>query len=474
MNICVLSGSPSGENSITLQTVIYLQKLFPGDEWEVLHVGRKIKNYEKSFEDARAALETADMILFCYPVYTFLAPSQLQRFIELMKYETACGRLNVSGKMAVQITTSKHFYDITALRYVRENCDDLGLNYLGELSEDMSDLLSREGRKQARQFWKYTLWKAKRKIYEPAAAAEIIRPQLPEGGTADEAAGSAAPAGEEGEYIIGDPCQDTEVVIVTDLREDPLHPEECGKLKKMIDEFRAACRVSTKVADLAEYPFAGGCIGCFHCAAEGVCIYKDGFDTFLREEIQTAGAIVYAFTIRDHSMGARIKMYDDRQFCNGHRTVTMGKPTGYIVNGNLAKEENVRTLVTARADVGGNFLAGIAEDEQGIKDLAVNLEYAMRSGIQKPKTFYGVGGLKIFRDLIFQMQGFMRADHKFYKEHGFYDDYPQKHPGTIAFMYAVGAMNNNPKLKKKIGNKMTEGMLMPYKKVLQDVDKGKK
>lgn len=31
-----------------------------------------------------------------------------------------------------------------------------------------------------------------------------------------------------------------------------------------------------------------------------------------------------AFWIKDHSMGGRFKRYDDRQFCNGHRTVTMG------------------------------------------------------------------------------------------------------------------------------------------------------
>ena len=33
-------------------------------------------------------------------------------------------------------------------------------------------------------------------------------------------------------------------------------------------------------------------------------------------------------------------------------------------------------------------------------------------------------------------------------------------------MYAVGAMLGNPKLKKKMGSKMNEGMLMPYKKIL--------
>ena len=53
----------------------------------------------------------------------------------------------------------------------------------------------------------------------------------------------------------------------------------------------------------------------FGCATNGKCVYADGFDTYLRENIQTAQAIIIAFTIKDHSMGSRFKMYDDRQFC---------------------------------------------------------------------------------------------------------------------------------------------------------------
>lgn len=37
MNILVLNGSPSGENSITLQTVRFLQKYHTEDTFEILH-----------------------------------------------------------------------------------------------------------------------------------------------------------------------------------------------------------------------------------------------------------------------------------------------------------------------------------------------------------------------------------------------------------------------------------------------------
>lgn len=100
------------------------------------------------------------------------------------------------------------------------------------------------------------------------------------------------------------------------------------------------------------------------------------------------------------------------------------------------------------------------------------MAYALERRHVQPQNFYGVGGMKIFRDLIFLMQGMMRADHRFFKAHGQYD-FPQKNPGTIAKMYPVGALMNTPTIRKKAGAKMTEGMLAPYRKVLEKAKGGR-
>ena len=122
------------------------------------------------------------------------------------------------------------------------------------------------------------------------------------------------------------------------------------------------------------------------------------------------------------------------------------------------------------------ILAGIATDESdtdtSVDMMADNLSYALENKNTQPANFYGVGGMKIFRDLIWQMQGMMKADHKFYKAHGQYD-FPQKKPGRMMLMYLVGAMLANPKLKSKMGNSMNDGMLMPYKKVLDSIPEKK-
>lgn len=446
MKILILNGSPKGKYSITLQTTRYLEKVYPNHSFEILNVGQKTKSLQKDFTPAREAIERADVLLFSYPVYTFIAPCQLHKFIELLKRE----KMDLSAKYATQITTSKHFYDVTAHRYIEDNCADLGLKYIRGLSADMDDLLTDKGQKEARDFFDFLCWSVENDRFENPSVLPTTyakRPVTPASCTEEKS---------------GD------VVILADLGEGDT------QLAAMIARFQAKFSRKTRIINLQEYPFNGGCLGCFSCAVSGKCVHKDGFDEYLRNEIQTAESIVYAFTIKDHSMGALFKMYDDRNFCNGHRTVTIGMPVGYLISGDLSREFNLQTIIEARAQVGTNFLAGIATDEMNpdgeIDRLAQTLSYALQHKYVPPQNFYGIGGMKIFRDLIWLMQGMMRADHKFYKSHGQYD-FPQKKRGMMLKMYLVGALLANEKIKAKMGNKMNEGMLMPYEKLLREMEK---
>ena len=447
MKILVLNGSPKGQYSITLQTIHYLQKLCPKHEFEVLHVGQRIKALEKDFTPALEAVTKAKLIIFSYPVYTFIAPYQLHRFMELLKESG----VNLKGKFVTQLTTSKHFYDVTAHRYIQDNCQDMEMKFIRGLSADMDDLLTKKGQKEAKEFLKFVFWSMKNNVYEelPVKSEQVVQTKPVE-----------VP-----ENVKGTEEKPGDVVIVTDCE------KENTQLQNMIARFRNVFPRKTRVVNIREYPFIGGCLGCFNCAVSGKCIYIDKFDEFLRNEIQTAESIVYAFSIKDHSMGAQFKLYDDRQFCNGHRTVTMGMPFGYLVSGNYSEERNLQLILEARAQVGGNFLAGVATDEvnpdDSIDKMAAALNYALEHKYIPPQNFYGIGGMKIFRDLIWIMQGMMKADHKFYKAHGQYD-FPQKQWVTMLKMYLVGGLISNPKIKAKMGNAMNEGMLMPYKKLLEE------
>ncbi len=446
MKILVLNASPKGKNSATIHTALYLQALHPEHDFTFLSVGQHIKACEKDFAPVRAELEKAELILFCYPVYTFLAPYQLHRLIELIKADG----VDLSGKFASQITTSKHFYDVTAHRYVEENCCDLGMRVIRGLSADMEDLLCAQGQKDARNFFDQLIFSCAHgpfvtpPVQAPAREKPIYQPVLP-----------AVPK-----------TDSKDVVIVTNCAEDDRN------LRGMIADFRAALPCESRVVNLREFPFAGGCLGCFGCAITGKCVYKDGFDEFLRNTIQTADGFVYAFTISDHYTQSSFKCFDDRQFCNGHRTVTHGTPIAYLISGDYRYEPNLRMVVEARAEVGGNYLCGIATDEGNtaaeIRSLAENLAFAMDRRLSRPANFYGVGGMKIFRDLIYVMQGLMKADHKFYKAHGVYD-FPQKQKKRIWQMRLVGGLLAIPSVQKQAKGKMTEAMVGPYRKVVQGI-----
>jgi len=448
MKITVINGSPKGKYSITLQTINYLGIKYPEHEFTVIHAGQTIKALEKDFTKAKNALLQADAVLFSYPVYTFIAPSQLHRFIELLKESG----IDLSGKYATQITTSKHFYDMTAHKYIEENLLDLGMRYIRGLSADMEDLLTEQGRSDAEKFFERFLWSVKENICtESKKAKEEFKPAKAE----------AVPRSTEAK--IG-----KDVVIITD------NTDKDSNLAAMIERFEKVLAYKTRVVNISDYRFDGGCLGCFRCAVSEKCVYKDGFDSFLRNNIQKADAIVYAFRISDHSMGSRFKMYDDRNFCNGHRTVTVGMPVGYIISGRYSEENNLGTVIEARSETGGNFLAGVATDEYDanteIDKLAKSLEFALETGHTAPQNFWGVGGMKIFRDLIYQMRGMMRADHKFYKKQGIYD-FPQKKKLTSLKMYLVGMLLSSEKVMSKMGNAMNDGMLAPYKKMFEKIEK---
>lgn len=425
MKIAVLNGSPKGNYSITLQSSLYLAKLYKEDTFEVMNVGSKIKSLEKDITPLKTLLDRSDMVLFSYPVYTFIAPYQMHRTIELIKENG----VDLHGKYAAQITTSKHFYDMTAHEYIKENALDMGMKYIGGLSADMEDLLTEKGQKELKSFWEYTQFQC-------------------------------------GEREMGKPSKAYDIVIVTNSHNDPA-------LDQIIEEFRSVCPAPTRIVNIADFPFIGGCLGCFHCAGDGECIYKDHFGDFLREHVLNADAIVYAYTLKDHSMGASFKQYDDRQFCNGHRMMSIGMPVAYLVNGNLQGEYNLQTIMYARSEVGQNMLCGILDNHcpetfsAELQQLADRLIFSLNHHTLLPQNFYGVGGTKIFRDLIYLMRGLMVADHKFYKKHGIYDDFPQKHWGKMWKMKLIGFLANNKKIRAKMGNKMNEGMIAPYKKLIE-------
>jgi len=446
MEVYVINGSPRGKYSTSIQNIRYIEKLYSKLHFTIVNAAQQIKYYENHIDEIIDGINKADLVIFSYPVYSFLVPSQLHRIIELLKEKNVC----FHQKVVTQICQSKHFYDITAMNFMELNFSDLCFKYVNGLSLDMDDLQTKKGQELIQKFFKHLLFCYENNIYDTIESIKYEhQPVLAS--------------------HIDEKVKDKSktICIVTD------RTGEDDALNAMINRFSNEVKYQVKVVNIRNFPFHNGCIGCLSCLCDGKCVFKDGFDSYLRNEIQSCDAFVYAFTIKDHSMGSIFKKYDDRNFCNGHRTVTRGKPVGYLVNGNISIEMMLYMVLVGKADVGGNYLAGTVDStddvDRKIDKLACNIEYALENDYEEGRLFLGVGGAKIFRDLVYKMRGMCTEDYKFFKQNNMFD-FPQKEWTESLKMYAAGLLFKDKKIKAKYNNMINEGMLMGYKKLIDNTD----
>ena len=159
---------------------------------------------------------------------------------------------------------------------------------------------------------------------------------------------------------------------------------------------------------------------------------KDGFEFYLNL-VNTCDVLVFGMNIEDRYLKPIWKLFLDRTFSNGHRTSMMGKHTAYLVAGPLRSLPNVRQFLEGKDNVGRENAMCIIGDEYEdslylenlLRNSAKRLSQAALAKYQKSINFLGVGGIKIFRDLIYSMRGVVGDDHRFYKKNGLYD-FPQE------------------------------------------------
>jgi len=453
MKIAVLVGSPKGEMSITLQYARYIQKKIPGHAFSIIQIGDQIRKLEKDAAAFQAALDEirkADAVLWCFPVYFLLVPSQLKRFIELVFERHA--EAAFAGKYATALTTSVHFYDHTAHNYIRAISEDLGMQTMPGFSADMEDLLNPVCQNGLISFaLNFTRTIAARASVEKAFApvhASIpayLPPVIPD----------VSKTGHR------------RIVLLTDANEADVN------LRRMTDAFVRFLPNAVDVVNINSLDLKGGCLGCCQCGDANVCVYRDDLMPLYRDKLMPADAIVYAGSIRDRYFSARWKMFFDRSFFNGHAPVMMGKQVAWIVSGALRQLPNLRQWLEAGAEMGRTHLAGIVTDEDAdsariaalLKDLGGRLLQNVEEQTPVQPTFLGVGGHKIFRDLIYDLRFVFKADYRFYAKHGMFD-YPQKNipkrlrSGLLSLLTAIPAFR--PAFLRMMKSKMVE----PYQKVV--------
>ena len=208
------------------------------------------------------------------------------------------------------------------------------------------------------------------------------------------------------------------------------------------------------------------------CADGDACGYKDEYEAAFEGRVKTADVIIYAGAVRDRFLSARMKLFIDRYFSNGHRPILAGKAVGYLLSGPLRQLATLREVLEAHVEVGGCQHLGTVTDEQPASTtgrlvaLAGATERWAAQPWQRPATFRGVGACKNFRDLVYSNRGVLSADHRYYRDHGLYD-YPSRDLLAGLFQVALLFCKRIPGLKRRVERAMLDGRMRAYERVLR-------
>lgn len=459
MNFIVINGSPKTKSSITLQHMLFLENKHPQHKFEFVSIGNKIPAYEKKGDLLDALIEKmhkADAVVWSFPVYYALVPSQLKRFMELL-FER-CPENGFKGCYTTSFTTSINFFDHTAHNYMQGVCENLGFSYIDSYSAHMNDFFHSYELEKMTRFFSWFSESVSQKIpvtrkYSPVI--DNVPVYAPDIGTIQQKAGF--------------PLKSKKILLLTDEQESDVN------IRNMTQVFCQMAGESVQKENIHQIGLKNGCLGCCTCGYDNVCAQKDGFVQFYNSHVKTADVIIIAGSIKDHYLSSQWKKFFDRSFFNGHAPVLKDKRIGFMISGPLSQIQNLREVLEALAQVWHTKPFGIVTDEQGnaqqvseqIDAFAENLLLAEKNDLAFGAKFYQVGGSKIFRDFVFSTSAVFRADDIFYKKMGLYDTFPQrklkKRVGNAVFAFFLALKP----IRKKIHQKFISGMVTPYKKVLK-------
>jgi len=457
MKITVLNGSPKGDLSVTMQYVNFVQKKFPEHELKIINISnriKKIQNDDSLFNEIINEVRSSDGILWGFPLYVALVPSQYKRFIELIWEKNASDAF--AGKYTAAISTSIHFFDHTAHNYIHAVCDDLDMKYTFSFSPDMFDLMKEKEREKLLIFAEDFFDSIKRnlpttKFYHPVEKNSF----------------SYSPSSPEKKISTAD----KKIIVVTDSDQDN------SNLDFMINRFKDSFTEDIEIANINKIKINGGCLGCCECGLDYRCVYtgKDEFIDFFNSKLKSADIIIFAAAIRDRYFSSKFKMLFDRAFFNTHTPSLMKKQFGFLISGPFTQIPNIREIMLAftewqRANPSG-FVSDEVSDSKLLDSLIQNLaEKNVRyseKGFIKPPTFLGVGGMKIFRDDIWGRLRFVfQADHAFYEKNEFYD-FPQDDATSKDINEKMYKLTEDPEMKEKVRKMIKTEMVKPHKHIVE-------
>lgn len=455
MKITILSGSPKGKHSVSLQSVKFLEKKFDEHNYEFFDIAKnikKIESQEDEFNKIIQSVENSDMVIWVTPVYTFLIPSQFKKFIELVfeKKQTHAFKNKFTGV----VTTSINFFDHCAHNYMKSICEDLNMKFCGGFSADSYDLLDENQRLQLFNFGKILFDNAKKN-----RCLQKIYPKV-----------NYQPSDyQEPQSVKSFDTQNKNILLIQDK------DYKDHNLGKMINTFLKSINNNAKVINLSSLDIKGGCTGCVQCGFDHQCMYEgaDDFIPVFSSAIKESDIIIFAGEIKDRWLSAKWKEFFDRSFFQNHVPVMKDKQIAMMISGPFSQMSNLKEVLDSFTQWQRANLIDIISDEftedtyQNIINLAETAIEASLLSYVAPAKFPGKGGHKIFRDDIWGRHRFVfQQDHQWYEQNGFYD-FPQYDEKAIEMSENMIKLTADPEMRQAIRKMLKTEMVKPHIKIVE-------
>jgi multimeric flavodoxin WrbA len=410
MNVCVLSGSPKGDHSLTLQSALALQKMYPNDSFEICKIG----NGEVSNE-TKECINNCDLLMILTSLFHFNVHQQtIVAFREIEK------SIDLTGKYATYLTTSGFNMDIPAHNFVKDFMVNAGANYIRSLSLLDEDILKPEGREELYRWFTYI------KDYM-CNCSHNTHPNF----------------SEKRRVVIidaGDTKNETENAI--------------SVLKSSFSELN--CDLS--VYSLRDFNLKP-CIACFGCYTDCKCKLNDDYEKLANYVYKNTDAIFVVGIIKYGQFGPYYKTWLDRHVQFGRHSSETEIVKCYIYCNKADDEcvclEHFEHYCLVVDSLNRDFYTG-TYNESHLTCAIDDVVRIVNNEMYPQRNTYSLGLNLQFAKLGYHLQNMTPVDYEFYKSHGYYNKLQiNTHAGSIT------DMTN--------GIEMCKNRLIPFKIMLSEL-----
>lgn len=403
MKILVLSGSPKGEDSVTLQYMYYLQKYYKEDSFDIAIVGDG-----KYTDDLTDRIKNADLIIYTSSIFHFSVHQQTLVFLDSLEKHKDI----LKDKPFTYFTTSVMIMEFTAHTVMKSAIERFGARYIRSLSLFDDALFKLEGQTDLVNWFRYV--------------KSVVNNTV--------------------DFDFKDRHFSIIMLDATDGSNDKLN----NAMTEIAKHYRALGIEEIKTVELRNYNILP-CISCGACYTELKCFHKDDFLKVIDEVYASADII---FTVSEQKYGQLSPVYKawlDRHVQYGRHAY----PHGFILD-RIAEEkrgayqsrwtmhghiidskDNCPHIDSIYYDIHSNSYMNFLSDayigyydvsengfnryQSSLKNYLENFDRALDSELRPTIDFYKEGIWDRFRRVAWNIQKNTPKDYEHYKREGAYE-----------------------------------------------------